>query len=79
MINSWTPVDHLPPMVDDDCGLLESDRLLVWVEGNGVAFGRVRQDLERKRKPRWSAEGYLGTFNIVFWQPLPDRPIGVYE
>jgi len=62
--SGWRPASELPPVELRD-GLIQSVRVLVWVEGHGQAFGCYRP------ATGWSAEGFSGRgWNVSHWCEL---------
>ena len=78
-IMEWRPIETAPiSRVDDDDG---PHRILVWVrsksrpdETGAAAFGCVYQGETGNIRPQ--ADGYLGSWDISYWMPLPEPPTG---
>lgn len=69
----WEPVSKLPYLIKQDEDYFESERLLVWVRGTGVAFGKVFTSIKVPGM-RWRAESYIGSWVVTHWMYLPEEP-----
>lgn len=74
----WISVKKALPKVhhvDYEENLRESDRLLVWVKGEGVSFGRYRvinpiYPFTSSALGRWGIEMFKGDWEVTHWAKL---------